>query len=130
MRFAIETPFRDKGSPIRSARERGGPMSQAAVENKYGFDMQVSAPAMAGPGQAIPHSCVGATRPALAGRSITCVRLMDEPDLNDSEKQRVGPSPVTYPLSKRRSPEPLCVQRCITYRRLLYRHTQSVFVLK
>jgi hypothetical protein len=29
-------------------------MIQAAVENKYGFDMQVSVPAMAASGRAIP----------------------------------------------------------------------------
>jgi hypothetical protein len=41
----------DKGNPIWSARERGEPMIEAAVENKYDFNMQVSLPAMAVPGQ-------------------------------------------------------------------------------
>jgi hypothetical protein len=41
MRFVIELIFLDKGNPIWPARERSGPMIQAAVENKYDFNMQV-----------------------------------------------------------------------------------------
>ena len=49
MRFGIEPPYEVEGNPIGLPCERGGPMIQSAIENKYGFNMQVSARAMAGP---------------------------------------------------------------------------------
>jgi hypothetical protein len=49
MRFGIEPPYEVEGNPIGLPCERGGAMIQPAIENKYGFNMQVSARAMAGP---------------------------------------------------------------------------------
>jgi hypothetical protein len=49
MRFGIELPLLNVGNPKWPARLTGGLMIQTVVENKYGFNMQVSAEAMAAP---------------------------------------------------------------------------------
>jgi hypothetical protein len=55
----------DKGNPIWSARERGEPMIEAAVENKYDFNMQVSLPAMAVPSRSSLPSPIAMRRSTL-----------------------------------------------------------------
>jgi hypothetical protein len=47
MRFGIELPLLNVSNPKWPARLTGGLMIQTVVENKYGFNMQVSAEAMA-----------------------------------------------------------------------------------
>src|SRR5258708_1593937 len=47
MRFGIELPLLNVGNPKWPARLTGGPMIQTVVEDKYSFNMQVSAEAMA-----------------------------------------------------------------------------------
>jgi hypothetical protein len=49
MRFGIELPLLNVGNPKWPARLTGGPMIQTVVEDKYSFNMQVSAEAMAAP---------------------------------------------------------------------------------
>jgi hypothetical protein len=55
----------DKGNPIWSARERGEPMIEAALENKYDFNMQVSLPAMAVPSRSSLRWPIAMRRSAL-----------------------------------------------------------------
>jgi len=47
MRFGIELPLLNLGNPKWPARLTGGAMIQTVVEDKYSFNMQVSAEAMA-----------------------------------------------------------------------------------
>jgi hypothetical protein len=47
MRFGIELPLLNVGNPKWPARWTGRPMIQTVVEDKYSFNMRVSAEAMA-----------------------------------------------------------------------------------
>jgi hypothetical protein len=47
MRFGIELPLLNVGNPKWPARLRGGPMIQTVDEDKYSFNMRVSAEAIA-----------------------------------------------------------------------------------
>jgi hypothetical protein len=47
MRFGIALPLLNAGNPKWPARLTGGSMIQSVVEDKYSFNMQVSAEAMA-----------------------------------------------------------------------------------
>jgi hypothetical protein len=55
MRFGIELLSLKMGNPKWPARLTGGAMIQMVVENKYSFNMQVSAEAMAAPDPDHPH---------------------------------------------------------------------------